>query len=113
MLWKVLLILCSVMIVIAFIGCKKEGPAEKAGRQIDKAVEKTGDKLEEAGNKVKDATKNNGSHEGILDKPTENRRILEWGDISPNEAATPALQLCEVIDNLHYYNKIRIGMPVA
>jgi hypothetical protein len=57
MLWKVLLILCSVMIVIAFIGCKKEGPAEKAGRQIDKAVEKTGDKLEEAGNKVKDATK--------------------------------------------------------
>jgi len=57
MLRKVLLILCSVMIVIAFIACKKEGPAEKAGTQIDKAVEKTGDKLEEAGNKVKDATK--------------------------------------------------------
>jgi hypothetical protein len=57
MLRKVLLILCSVMIVIAFIGCRKEGHAEKAGKQIDKAVEKTGDKLEEAGNKVKDATK--------------------------------------------------------
>jgi hypothetical protein len=57
MLRKVLLILCSVMIVIAFIGCRKEGPAEKAGKQIDKAVEKTGDKLEEAGNKVKDAIK--------------------------------------------------------
>jgi hypothetical protein len=38
MLRKVLLILCSVMIVIAFIGCRKEGPAEKAGKQIDKAV---------------------------------------------------------------------------
>jgi hypothetical protein len=26
-------------------GCKQEGPVEKAGRQVDKAVEKVGDSL--------------------------------------------------------------------
>jgi hypothetical protein len=50
-------------------GCKKkEGPAEragkeidkaaeKAGQQIEKAVEKTGEKIEKAGEKIKDAAK--------------------------------------------------------
>lgn len=47
---------------------KKEGPmeragknidkaAEKTGQQIDKAVEKTGEKIEKAGEKVKDSVK--------------------------------------------------------
>lgn len=49
-------------------GCKKEGPAEKAGKNLDKAVEtskdkvkegveKAGEAAEKAGDKVKDATK--------------------------------------------------------
>jgi hypothetical protein len=50
-------------------GCqKKEGPAEKAGKsmdkaaetagqKIDKAVEKTGDKMEKAGEKIKESVK--------------------------------------------------------
>ena len=50
-------------------GCqKKEGPAERAGKEIDKAAEKTGqqiekatdkagEKLEKAGENVKDAVK--------------------------------------------------------
>ena len=49
-------------------GCKKEGPMEKAGKEIDqaaeksgqqinKAVEKTGDKLEQTGDKIKDSVK--------------------------------------------------------
>lgn len=38
-------------------GCKKEGPLEKAGKEIDKAAEKTGDKIEKAGDKIKDAVK--------------------------------------------------------
>lgn len=49
-------------------GCKKEGPMEKAGKEIDKAaektgqqinkaVEKTGDKVEEAGDKIKESVK--------------------------------------------------------
>ena len=36
---------------------KKEGPAERAGKQIDKAVEKTGQQIEKAGEKIEDATK--------------------------------------------------------
>jgi hypothetical protein len=38
-------------------GCQKEGPFEKAGRKVDKAIEKTGEELEKAGQKVKDAVK--------------------------------------------------------
>ena len=35
-------------------GCQRqEGPAEKAGKQIDKAVAKAGDKIDEAADKLK------------------------------------------------------------
>jgi hypothetical protein len=56
-------------LVAGMSGCqKKEGPAERAGKeidkavektgqQIDKAVEKTGEKIEKAGEKIKDAGK--------------------------------------------------------
>ncbi len=36
---------------------KKEGPGERAGKQLDKAVETTGKKIEEAGEKIQDAAK--------------------------------------------------------
>ena len=56
------------MIIVSLTACKKEGPAERAGKKIDETVEKTGekikestekagDKIEEAGDKVKEATK--------------------------------------------------------
>ena len=35
-------------------GCKKEGPAERAGREIDETAEKAGQQLEKAGDKMKD-----------------------------------------------------------
>lgn len=35
-------------------GCEKEGPAEKAGKKIDQAIDKAGDTLKELGEKVKD-----------------------------------------------------------
>ncbi len=39
-------------------GCKKkEGPLERAGKEIDKAAEKTGEKLDKVGEKIKDAAK--------------------------------------------------------
>jgi hypothetical protein len=39
-------------------GCQKqEGPAERAGRGIDKAVEKAGQQIEKAGEKIQDAAK--------------------------------------------------------
>ncbi len=56
-------------LVVGLSGCKKkEGPAEKAGKEIDKAVEKsgqqinkavekTGEKIEQAGEKIQDAVK--------------------------------------------------------
>lgn len=44
------------MIIVSFTACKKEGPAERAGKKIDETVEKAGDKIEEAGDKVKEST---------------------------------------------------------
>jgi hypothetical protein len=39
-------------------GCQKqEGPAEHAGKEVDKAVEKTGQQIEKAGDKIEDAAK--------------------------------------------------------
>jgi hypothetical protein len=36
---------------------KKEDPAERAGKQVEKAVEKAGQQIEEAGEKIQDAVK--------------------------------------------------------
>ena len=38
-------------------GCKKEGPAERAGKEMDKAAEKAGQQIEKAGDKIMDAAK--------------------------------------------------------
>jgi hyperosmotically inducible protein len=37
----------SIALVAGLAACDKEGPAESAGKSIDQAVEKTGDKMEE------------------------------------------------------------------
>lgn len=39
---------------------KKEGPGERAGKALDNAVETTGRKVEEAGEKIQDAAKEAG-----------------------------------------------------
>lgn len=36
---------------------KEEGPAERAGKAMDNAVEKAGEKIEKAGEKIQDAAK--------------------------------------------------------
>jgi len=41
-------------LLVALPGCEKEGPAERAGKSIDDAVEKTGDQIEKAGDAIKD-----------------------------------------------------------
>jgi len=33
-------------------GCQKEGPAERAGKEVDKAVEKAGQQIEKVGEKT-------------------------------------------------------------
>ena len=66
---SVITLLVLGILVAGLSGCKKkEGPAERAGKEIDKtvektgqqinkAVEKTGEKIEKAGEKIKDSTK--------------------------------------------------------
>ncbi|MBM9537910.1 hypothetical protein [Desulfobulbus alkaliphilus] len=34
--------------VLGLSACKQEGPAERAGKQVDQAVEQTGEKIDEA-----------------------------------------------------------------
>jgi len=41
-------------LVMGMLGCKKEGPAERAGKEMDRAAEKVGDQVENAGDKMKD-----------------------------------------------------------
>ena len=36
---------------------KKEGPAERAGKEIDKTLEKAGQQIEKAGERIQDAAK--------------------------------------------------------
>ena len=44
------------ILVAALSACQKqEGPAEHAGKEIDKAIEKTGQQIEKAGEKIEDA----------------------------------------------------------
>ena len=43
-------------LLVALVGCQqKEGPMEKAGKEVDKATEQVGQKIETAGEKIKDA----------------------------------------------------------
>ena len=46
------------ILVAMLFGCQKqEGPAERAGKEVDKAVEKTGQQIEKAGETIEDAAK--------------------------------------------------------
>jgi hypothetical protein len=47
----------SALLATSF-GCQKqEGPAEQAGKEVDKAVEKVGQQIEKAGDSIQDAAK--------------------------------------------------------
>jgi hypothetical protein len=47
--------LCAVLL-FGLAACER-GPAEKAGRSVDRAVDKAGKQIEKAGERVQDATK--------------------------------------------------------
>jgi len=56
--------LCTGLIIGAFItstsSCQKqEGPAERAGKEVDKATDKVGQQIEKAGDSIQDAAKGN------------------------------------------------------
>lgn len=45
-------------LLATIFGCQKpEGPAEHAGKEIDKAADKAGQQIEKAGEKIQDAAK--------------------------------------------------------
>lgn len=43
------------MFVLALSGCQKEGPAEKAGKEVDKAISSAGSEIQAAGDKIQKA----------------------------------------------------------
>ncbi len=46
------------VLIAALSGCQKqEGPAEHAGKQVDKAMEKAGQQIEKVGESIQDAAK--------------------------------------------------------
>jgi hypothetical protein len=48
------------VIIAALTACQKEpGPAEKAGKAVDNATEKTGQQIEKAGENIQDTAKGN------------------------------------------------------
>lgn len=51
-----LAILCS-LFVMGLAGCKQEGPAEKTGKEIDKAAQQVGEGVKNLGNKVQNLTR--------------------------------------------------------
>lgn len=48
--------LCLGLFVIVLSSCEEEGPAERAGKQVDQAIEEAGDTMEKVGDKLEEAT---------------------------------------------------------
>jgi outer membrane PBP1 activator LpoA protein len=52
---KICLAVNAVLLALILVACeKKEGPAEKMGKEVDKAAEKAGQAMEKAADSVKD-----------------------------------------------------------
>ena len=45
---KIVILVAAVVFVAGLFGCEKEGPAEKAGKKVDKVFEDVKDKVEDA-----------------------------------------------------------------
>ncbi|WP_076591405.1 hypothetical protein [Herminiimonas arsenitoxidans] len=45
------------MLALTLSACQKEGPAEKAGKEVDQTMNKAGQQIEKAGDKIQDAAK--------------------------------------------------------
>ena len=49
------LVMSALLAMLA--GCEKQGPAEHAGKEVDKAVDKAGQQIGKAGDRIQDAAK--------------------------------------------------------
>jgi hypothetical protein len=54
---KFRVLMVAALLCLAVSACQKEGPAEKTGKEIDKAVKNVGQSMEKASDSVKEATK--------------------------------------------------------
>ena len=50
-------VLVAGAMALVLVACEKEGPAERAGKEADKAVESVGKSIEKAGENIQDAAK--------------------------------------------------------
>ncbi|MBK7593197.1 MAG: hypothetical protein IPO75_15420 [Betaproteobacteria bacterium] len=51
-------VLVTGALLVVLSGCeKKEGPAERAGKEMDKAVDKVGQQIEKVGDSIQDAAR--------------------------------------------------------
>jgi outer membrane PBP1 activator LpoA protein len=51
------MLIAAVLLGLTLSACEKEGPAEKTGKEIDKAAKDLGQSMEKAADSVKEATK--------------------------------------------------------
>ncbi len=49
--------LATIIIIATLSACQKEGPAEHAGKEIDSTIDKAGQQIEKAGEKIQDTAK--------------------------------------------------------
>jgi len=55
---KLVSVLAMGIVAMALSGCEKhEGPAEKAGKEIDKTMSSVGEQIQKAGDKIQDAAR--------------------------------------------------------
>ncbi len=55
---RIVAALAATALLVGLVGCQKEeGPAERAGKTLDNAVQEAGKKIEQAGEKIQDAAK--------------------------------------------------------
>jgi hypothetical protein len=45
----------ALLLALAIAGCEREGPAERAGKNVDQAAKQAGDNLEQAGKEIERA----------------------------------------------------------
>jgi len=50
-----LFVMCAMAMMLTLSACEKEGPAERAGEEIDQGMERAGDAVEDAADEVEDA----------------------------------------------------------
>ncbi|AUN96125.1 hypothetical protein [Pseudazoarcus pumilus] len=56
---RITTLLLAATMLAGLSGCEREGPIERAGKQVDKAADAVGDSLEKAGQKIDDAVRPN------------------------------------------------------